>query len=122
MTDSAIAFCETVAQAGYTPMIYISFNVGYRRMDLSRLTDYDFWFPQYAQAPTMYYDFRIWQYTDSGTVPGIEGKVDMDIAFVPYYGETGPATLPEPEADPETEEGEPSEPDMPDEPEIPLAG
>lgn len=84
-TDSAIAFCETIAQAGYTPMIYMGFDVGYRRLDLSRLTNYDFWFPQYSvNAPTMYYNFRIWQYTDSGSVPGISGKVDMDIAFVPY--------------------------------------
>ena len=86
LTNAAIAFCETVAQAGYTPMIYIGLEVGYTRLDLSRLTDYDFWFAQYnsRNQPDMYYDYRIWQYTDSGTVPGIEGKVDMDIAFIPY--------------------------------------
>ena len=85
-TDSAIAFCQTIAQAGYTPMIYMGFEVGYRRLDLTRLTDYDFWFAQYTSRnqPTMYYNYRIWQYTDSGSVPGIEGKVDMDIAFIPY--------------------------------------
>ena len=32
----------------------------------------------------MYYDYRIWQYSDRGTVPGISTKVDMDLAFVPY--------------------------------------
>ena len=49
-------------------------------------TGYDFWFAQYnsRNQPDMYYNYRIWQYTDSGTVPGIEGKVDMDIAFIPY--------------------------------------
>ena len=33
----------------------------------------------------MYYDFRIWQYSDKGKVPGIDGNVDMDIALRPYY-------------------------------------
>ena len=32
----------------------------------------------------MYYDFRIWQYSDKGKVPGIEGNVDMDLALIPY--------------------------------------
>ena len=32
----------------------------------------------------MYYDYRIWQYTDSGKIPGISTRVDMNIAFLPY--------------------------------------
>ncbi len=86
LTDCAIAFCETVAQAGYTPMIYMGLEVGYTRLDLSRLTGYDFWFAQYnsRNQPDMYYNYRIWQYTDSGSVPGIEGKVDMNLALIPY--------------------------------------
>lgn len=84
LTDCAIAFCDAVSYAGYTPMIYYNLPVGYTRYDLSRLTSYDVWFAQYAEKPTMYYDYRIWQYTDSGSVPGISTKVDMNIAFIPY--------------------------------------
>lgn len=86
LTDCAKAFCDTVAAWGCTPMIYVNLNVAYERLDLSRLTDYDLWFAQYNKRnqPDLYYNFRIWQYTDSGTVPGIPEKVDMDIAFVPY--------------------------------------
>ena len=84
LTDCAIAFCDAVSYAGYTPMIYYNLPVGYARYDLSRLTSYDVWFAQYAAKPTMYYDYRIWQYTDSGRIPGIETKVDMNIAFLPY--------------------------------------
>ena len=32
--------------------------------------------------PDMYYDFRIWQYSDKGKVPGIEGNVDMNISYM----------------------------------------
>ena len=84
LTDCAITFCETVAQAGYTPMVYYNKPVGYGRYDLSRLTAYDVWFAQYASQPDMYYNYRIWQYTSSGSVPGISTRVDMNIAFIPY--------------------------------------
>lgn len=84
LTDCAIAFCDAVSYAGYIPMIYYNLPVGYTRYDLSRLTANDVWFAQYAQQPSMYYDYRIWQYTDSGKIPGISTKVDMNIAFRPY--------------------------------------
>ncbi len=84
LTDCAITFCQTVAAQWFTPMIYCGREVAYTMYDLSRLTDYDLWYPQYASQPSMYYNYRIWQYSDSGSVPGISGKVDMDIAFLPY--------------------------------------
>jgi len=84
LTDCAINFCDIVAQSGYIPMVYYNSPVGYTHYQLERLTAYDVWYAQYASKPTMYYDYRIWQYSDSGSVPGIEGKVDMNIAFIPY--------------------------------------
>ncbi len=84
LTSCAITFCEAVAAAGYKPMVYYNMPIGYTRYELSRLTAYPVWFAQYAEAPSMYYDYRIWQYTDSGSVPGIPGKVDMNLALIPY--------------------------------------
>ena len=84
LTDCAITFCETVAAAGYTPMVYYNSPVGYGKYELNRLTAYDVWYAQYASIPTMYYSYRIWQYSDSGKIPGISTKVDMNIAFIPY--------------------------------------
>ncbi|MDE7243379.1 MAG: S-layer homology domain-containing protein [Oscillospiraceae bacterium] len=84
LTDCAIAFCSVVEQSGYIPMIYYNTPVAYTHYQLERLTDYDVWYAQYAAKPTMYYDYRIWQYSDSGTVPGVKGKCDMDLAFIPY--------------------------------------
>lgn len=86
LTDCAITFCETVTLAGYMPMIYYNLPVGYTHYQLERLTSYEKWFAQYTSKnkPDMYYDYRMWQYTDSGSVPGIDGKVDMDIVFMPY--------------------------------------
>ncbi|MDE7260688.1 MAG: S-layer homology domain-containing protein [Oscillospiraceae bacterium] len=86
LTACAQAFCQRIALEWYTPMIYVGLDTAYNRLDLSQLTNYDLWFAQYnsRNQPDMYYNYRIWQYTDSGTVPGISGKVDMNIAFIPY--------------------------------------
>ncbi len=85
LTDCAIAFCERVKSAGYIPMVYFNQNVAYLKMDLSRLTDYDFWYAQYppesAVYPSIYYHFDIWQYTSSGYVDGIDGRVDRNISW-----------------------------------------
>ena len=57
---------------------------GYNKYDLSRLTDYDIWYAgQYeGEYPRFIYDFSIWQYTDRGSVDGVDGRVDMDLWFL----------------------------------------
>lgn len=84
LTACAKAFCDTIADAGYTPAIYFTKYLGYVSYDLSQLSDYDFWFAEYTKAPSFYYDFDMWQYTDTATLPGISGKVDLDICFKQY--------------------------------------
>ena len=38
---------------------------------------------EYANIPRASYHFHCLQYTDRGTVPGIEGKVDLDLLILP---------------------------------------
>jgi GH25 family lysozyme M1 (1,4-beta-N-acetylmuramidase) len=79
----AAAFCETVKAAGYTPMFYSSPSKAYK-MELGYLADYPFWLAHYTinQTASSYrYRYDIWQYSSSGSVPGITGKVDMDISL-----------------------------------------
>lgn len=82
-TDVAAAFCQTVKQAGYRPMIYSGSQWFVSRMDMSRLP-YDKWLAQYYQYPFFPYQFNIWQYTGKGRVNGIRGDVDMNLCFVKY--------------------------------------
>jgi len=83
-TDCAVAFCETVKNAGYTPCVYFNRNIGYYGFDLTRLTDYDFWFSLPEQGfPNFYYACDMWQYSFTETVPGIEGPTDMNLRFIP---------------------------------------
>ncbi|MEG0751142.1 MAG: glycoside hydrolase family 25 protein [Oscillospiraceae bacterium] len=83
-TDIAIAFCEKVKAAGYTPMIYGNMRFFAANLELSRLTKYQKWFAQYFSRPYYPYEFGIWQYTYEGRVDGISGNVDMNLGFVDY--------------------------------------
>lgn len=84
ITECAVAFCRRIKEAGYTPCVYTNKHLAYDFFDLEQWADYDIWYAEYQNAPSLYYDFRIWQYTDSGTVPGIDGGVDMNICFKNY--------------------------------------
>ena len=84
VTDIAIAFCETIEAAGYRPMIYGNLKWLAANMDLSRLTEYDTWLAQYYRTPAFPYDFQMWQYTNTGSVAGINGDVDLNLCFTRY--------------------------------------
>lgn len=84
LTDCCVAFCETIKNAGYTPMIYQNKRTSIFKLDLNRLNDYNFWLAEYNTEPTYYYDFDMWQYTSTGRVPGIDGDVDLNISFKDY--------------------------------------
>ncbi|MBE6970295.1 MAG: hypothetical protein E7442_09310 [Ruminococcaceae bacterium] len=82
--ECARAFCDTVREAGYEPMIYMTQYLGYQKYTLRELTDYGFWFAEYyVNYPSFVYDFEIWQYSDTGRVAGVNGNVDLDLWLVP---------------------------------------
>lgn len=83
-TDIIVAFCEKIKEAGYYPMVYASESWIRRNMDFEKLQAYDFWAPQYLEENDFLFDFTIWQYTDSGNIPGIDTVVDLDISMVDY--------------------------------------
>jgi GH25 family lysozyme M1 (1,4-beta-N-acetylmuramidase) len=87
-TAVARAFCDTIRNAGYTPMIYASKswfeNPSF--LDINQLTSYRIWLAHWGVAQTSYNRSRIdiWQYTSDGNVPGISGRVDMNISYMGY--------------------------------------
>lgn len=83
-SEMAIAFCERIKEAGYYPIIYSSENWIRRNMNLEMLSDYDFWAAQYQEENDFLYDFTIWQYTEKGSIPGVNEDVDLDISLVDY--------------------------------------
>ena len=85
LTDCAVAYCETVKQAGYIPAVYFNLNFGYLRYNLDAIKDYTFWFAQHKEdSPEFYYNYSIWQYTHTGRVDGIDADVDLNISFTDF--------------------------------------
>ena len=74
----AVAFCETIRAAGYTPGVYYNLDYARNYVDRARLGGYVQWFAQYASAPSRS-DWAIWQYSSSHTIPGISGKFDANL-------------------------------------------
>lgn len=81
LTRCAAAFCKRIEDAGYRPAVYFNQTQGYLRYDLRDLTDYELWLAEYGGSPDFYYHFDLWQYSHTGRVDGIQGDVDMDLAF-----------------------------------------
>ena len=83
LTDTMKAFCQTVEDAGYDAMIYCNPTQVAQNFYLEELTDYGLWLAHYTDQMTFPHKVDMWQYTCTGSVPGIEGNVDIDLYF-PY--------------------------------------
>lgn len=84
LTEVAAEFCNTVEQSGYRSMVYASTSLILQTYDFDIMKEYDFWLADYRSMPeqnSMYYHYKIWQYTDQGVVPGIEGDVDLNLCL-----------------------------------------
>lgn len=81
LTACAESFCDTVAAAGFAPMVYFNGYQARELYDLAALKDYGFWLAQYADAMDFPYAVALWQYSETGAVEGIRGKVDLNLWF-----------------------------------------
>ena len=77
-TAAVKAFCDYVKVKGYTPMIYASTSWLNNNLDMKKLSGYQVWVAQYNDTVTYKGSYRCWQYTSSGKVPGISGRVDLN--------------------------------------------
>ena len=81
LTECSLHFCKRIEEAGYEPMVYFNAYQGINLLELEELKAYDFWLARYTDRMNFPYRVRMWQYTDSGEVPGIKGKVDINVFF-----------------------------------------
>ena len=87
-TACAVAFCERIAEAGYTPMVYAGQYVSYIKYDQGALAPYLSWYPEYKSTsstnlyPTLYYHMNYWQFSSSCSIDGIGGRVDANLQFI----------------------------------------
>lgn len=85
-TTASIAFCDYLINLGYYVGIYASSISGFKdRLDITRLNKYDKWVAQYSlNKPTYPIDCKMWQYSSTGRIDGINCNVDMNISYYDY--------------------------------------
>ena len=84
LTDITAEFCKTVEKAGYYVCIYSSKSFLTSKLDMKKLSAYDVWVAQWSDKCTYNGAYGMWQYSDSGKVKGINGRVDLDCAYRDY--------------------------------------
>ena len=78
-TACAVAFCETIRNAGYSAGVYSYASWFYNSLNFANISKYNTWIAQYRDTLSFSYKYNIWQYTGSGKVNGISKPVDMNI-------------------------------------------
>ena len=82
LTDIVNAFCKTVQDAGFHPIVFSYNDWLVNKMDTEQIP-YDIWYARYGTVNS-YPNRTVWQCTDSGTVKGIDGAVCLELAFTDY--------------------------------------
>ncbi len=78
LNEMANQFLERINSSGYRSMFYASKNY------LEKLwiyIEHDIWLAHYAEKTTYEGDYLLWQFTNVGQIPGIDGNVDIDLMF-----------------------------------------
>ncbi len=82
-TAICLEFCKTIQAAGYTPMVYANPDMLNNHLNAEEISNqYLVWLANYTTQTSYTGKFDYWQYSSSGTVDGITGRVDMNF----FYG------------------------------------
>lgn len=77
------SFCDRIEARGYYAMFYSNRSFFNTYLGTSLAKRYAFWYARYTDKFDGT-DCGIWQYSSSGSVPGISGNVDLDLGYVDY--------------------------------------
>lgn len=105
-TAIAKKFLSTIEGYGYEAMLYSYHSAIMNYFDTSKLSEYKTWvawyFSKYKETGVQYqtgdplpdtnYPYQMWQYSSTGTVPGITGYVDLNVSFFSYTGSGVPSS------------------------------
>ena len=80
-TACAVAFCETIRNAGYTAGVYSYASWFYNQLNMSNFGNYQIWIAQYRDVLDFSGRYNMWQYASDGCVPGISKLCDLNIAY-----------------------------------------
>lgn len=87
-TRLAKIFCQRIQSFGYIPIIYCNVDWATNYLNMNELSEYDTWIAHYTNniniKPNYSGKYSMWQYTSSGFVNGILGRVDLNVNYKQY--------------------------------------
>lgn len=88
VTDIVCTFMEKLEDRGYYAMIYSFAKFIEDELDYERIKVYDIWVACWGDRDRLNenfsYSYGMWQYSEKGTVEGIEEYVDLDYSYKNY--------------------------------------
>ena len=81
LAQIAQAFCNRMEAVGFKSGIYANLNWLNNYLDSPSLSGYDHWVAQYNWRCDYAGSYSFWQYSNSGNVPGVNGRCDMNYCF-----------------------------------------
>lgn len=81
VSDIITAFCETLEDAGYFVGVYTSRSSFQDYVDNTCKTAYTSWVAEWGNKLNYTDPADMWQKSDRGTIPGIQGRVDLDECY-----------------------------------------
>ncbi len=102
MTANVLAFTNVVSQRGYIPCLYANKSFLEGHVYASQISPYaKIWLAHYNTVTGYAGDYEYWQYTSSGKVAGISGRVDMNVWYQGAMTLQNNQVVPQPQPQPE---------------------
>lgn len=80
----AKAFCQAIEAAGYKVGVYANLDWWENRLTDPCFDDWYRWVAQYNDECDYEGSYHLWQFSDTGTVSGVDGNVDENYAFIDF--------------------------------------
>ena len=72
------AFCKIIKDAGYDVMVYANLSTFNNDIEDDIYKSWKIWIAQYNKTCDYKHKYYLWQYTSSGKVDGLSGRIDMN--------------------------------------------
>lgn len=85
VSEIVFAFCDKLEKAGYWVAVYSFASMLTNQINYDRIKRFDCWVAHTGVTkPSYSKPYGIWQYSHKGTVEGINGAVDLNVAYRDY--------------------------------------
>ena len=81
-TTTSFMVKRILEKAGKKAGIYASRSWFNNKLNDDKLSDHYRWVAEYASTTAYKKRYEMWQYTSSGSIDGIKGRVDLDISYL----------------------------------------